>query len=341
MLADAAKYGLTMSSDAMSPGGSRFSRFIQAFAPEHFVTWFEGRRLRVRQIKAHEKVFDKMCEGVVTAYTKRAQRIASSSKRMQSPLSQASLDEMAGDLRMLNTLRLAFSTCPPSLVTPSSNADKEAPPSEGLTHPTDVSWLDTFEMFARRRNEDWRTQLFARALIEDDKDPGCISLKSLWELGMMEADDFGSLAVFCDCALYIDDGPMIFLEPEEQVKYEMDTEDGLRTVNLAYAISRLIETGLVHKSSVQFETSDPVRLDHYSGPSSLEHFPPQPDGIKRSAIQIDGFGVSNSALDICRLYQPKRNDASDANFTLFQKLLNEQAKEDPREFGEVRFSSPQ
>lgn len=335
-LADTAQYGLMTASDAMLPGGNRLSVFLQAYAPEQILNWFEGRRLRIRQIKAQEDIFENICAGIVSEYRNRAKEFMGSNSKLKDPMIRNAFAEMEGDLRILNTLRLALSHCKPQI----DNAVPELESNnrqERIEHQVDSSWFDTFEMFARRRNESWRTNMFARALVEDDGEPGCISLKSLWELGMMSADDFGSLAVFCDSALYIDDAPMIFLEPEAQARYEFDTDDGLRVVNLAYAIAGLIEAGLVHKSTVQFETTETVRLDHLTGPSFLSHTLPEHFAVKRSALQLDGFGVSNSALDLCRLYQSRRNEASDANMKLFQSLLSEQAKEDPDDIGEILF----
>ena len=193
-----------------------------------------------------------------------------------------------------------------------------------------------FESLARRTNERWRIELLARALAENDREPGSISLKSIWEIGMMEADDFGCLAAFCDCALHIDGKPVILLEPDEQARFKFELEDDRREIVLAHGVSALIDAGLVARASTQFDTSQPVELEHLSGPTWFSHKPlNSPEGAGRR-IQIDGFCVNDVALDICRLYKPRLNIASDASFKEFRERVKEAAKDDPA-LGRVSF----
>lgn len=336
LLAETAKYGLIAGSDAMSTGNSRLGRFIQAYAPEGTVHWFENRRLRLSQIKAQEQIFNDMCNSIVTEYKKRAQKLASSTKRLQNPVVQSTIAEMEGDLRLLDTIRLALSYCPKTkrLDAPiDANSEGECT----AEHTVDVSWWDTIESLARRRNEAWRTELLARAMVEYDREPGCIRLKSIWEIGMMESDDFGLLAAFCDSSLYIDKKAMVLLAPEEMAKFRFDADDSIREVNLAYAVSALMDTGLIVQSSVQFDTSQPVVLGYKSGPTTFIHQYAARTELDTTAIQIDGFGANDIAMDICRLYAPKQNVASDASFDIFKELMVEEAKNNPEKMGKVTF----
>jgi len=194
-----------------------------------------------------------------------------------------------------------------------------------------------FESLARRRNEPWRRELLAKALVEYDRVPGSMSLKAIWEIGMMESDDFGCLAAFCDSALHIDGKPVVLLEPDQQAKFRFEDADGVREVNLAHAISALIDAGLVAKAATQFSTMEPVCLDHLAGPTWFVHLHASESVGGSHDIQIDGFFVNDVALDICRLYDPKLNIASDANFEEFRSLMVGASKEQPNALGKVKF----
>lgn len=344
-LAVIARKGLLAVGDAMGTGGSRLTTLIRAFAPEQAVGWFQGRRLRVRQVKAQEQMFDQICVAVVDAYKKRAQRLAATPERLQHPLVRSSLDEMEGDIRLLATFRHALKLCQdqPMMLARSaeesaaggiskaagSSQDEMPSPDGPSPFQEDVSWWDTMEALARRRNEPWRVDLMAKAILENDREPGCISLKSIWEIGMMEADDFGCLAAFCDSALYIDGKAMVLIDPEMQAKFEFDDWDQVRSLNLAHAISRLVDAGLVVRSSIQFDISDRVELGYQDGPTYMSRSPQTGDEAVLE-IRMDGFGASDVAMDICRLYEPNHNLASKANLDAFKQLMKDASKDNPR-----------
>jgi hypothetical protein len=194
-----------------------------------------------------------------------------------------------------------------------------------------------FEDFARRPNEDWRIDLLARALAASEMEPGAIRLKALLEIGMLEADDFGMLALFCDCAVHIDGKPLVLLDPEEQNEFAPELGDG-RIGNLAYVIADLVDRRLLQKSLTQFETTELVRLDHQAGPHYLRHRSPGAADGQQSVIQISAYGPTDYALDICRLYDATLNEASDANYDCLRSTLEEAAKTDEL-LGSVAFRS--
>ena len=338
----ASSAGLAQLSNAMGKGPSRLAVLVQAFAPVSVVSWFQDHRLRVRQIKAQEQMFDEVCTAIVASTRKQMARLTASPQRLQNPLARRALDELQGDMRLLGTLRQAVSLCSESGLPGITSDDAACAPSEQLEDTaaedqTDVSWWDTFEALARRRNEGWRQGLLAKALVEYDRNPGGMALKAIWEIGMMASDDFGCLSAFCDSALHIDGKPVVLLEPEQQAKFRFEAEDKIREVNLAHAISALVDAGLVAQAATQFSTKEPVRLEHLGGPTWLIHQHADASADASHAVQINGFFVNDVALDICRLYEPKLNVASDASYKEFQAMLSSTAKERPQEMGKVRF----
>jgi hypothetical protein len=359
-LLKAAGSGLSGIADAVGKGPGRFALLVHAFAPTSVVSWFEGHRLRVRQVKAQETIFNEICAAVEATTKARATRYMKSPDRLKSPMVRAELNELQGDMRLLATIREAVRKCEDvplqvamngaaadpavthtasagrALAAPTKSKRRAHAFAEDSSSKEDASWWDVFEMLARRSNEEWRRDLLARALLENDRQAGAISLKSIWEIGMMEADDFGCLAAFCDSALHIDGKPAILLEPDEQARFKYEFEDDHREMVLAHGISALIDAGLVSKASTQFDTDEPVELQHLSGPTWFSHAPQDNAGSSRHRIQIEAYFVNDVGLDICRLYEPKLNIASDASFNEFRERLTHAAEDQP-ELGKVSF----
>jgi hypothetical protein len=334
---------LSSLADAMGSGPSRIGMMIQAFAPASAVSWFQGRRLRVRQVKAQEQMFDEVCEAVLKSGVKQLERLSKSGDGFEDAPTRLALEAIQSDMRVLSTFRDAVRICDDkpllsdSGAQPSNAAHAHEAEKESLKHREDAAWWDMFESLARRRNEPWRQELLAKALVEYDRIPGSICLKAIWEIGMMENDDFGCLAAFCDSALHIDGKPVVLIEPDRQAKFRFEDADAVREINLAHAVSALIDAGLVAQAATQFNTNEPVRLEHLNGPTWFIHQHADQAADASHEIQINGFFVNDIALDICRLYEPTLNIASNANFEEFQTLMTEAAKEQPEVLGKVKF----
>lgn len=314
--------------DLVNEKPGKLLKLLYAFGPEGAVRWVSNGRLRLTQIKLHEEIFNQCCKAVLDNYVKLSKKCASSSKGVQTLALSSLLEQAEGDIRLLAMVSRSAEFIP----------DEPAPSCEQeQSEESDVSWWSMFEDFARRPNEDWRVNLLARALAENEMQPGAIRLKALWEIGMLEADDFGALALFCDCAVHVDGKPLVLLDPEEQNEFKIEQDDG-RVGNLAYVVADLVDRGLLQKSLTQFETTEIVRLDHKGGPHYLDHRPTGAKEGQQSMIQITAYGPTDYTLDICRLYDVNLNDSSDANYESLRNSLEEGAKTDER-LGSVKFRS--
>lgn len=321
-------------SGTLNPQMSGLGRILVAYGPSKLSNWIMGGRLRLTQLKKQEEAFTIVCNGLLDHYKKLVGK--STQQRSNSPAKSAflnlSIEQFQRDIQLLSTISRALAMIPDSI--DSQNEDKE----HSIPSDDEILWWDNFESMARRRNEPWRTDLLARALVEIDKDPGAISLKALWEIGMLEYNDFRMLAVFCDSALLVDGKPLVLLDPEDQVKYDFEIEDGTIRVNLAYIISDLIDSRLIQKTETQFDTSEPVELKHASGSHLLIHNPPNSKPCDNSAIQIAAYGPTDYGLDICRLYSPSSNPAADASFEVLKSTLEAGAQEDA-DLGHIFFEA--
>lgn len=314
--------------DLVNEKPGKLLKLLYAFGPKGVAQYVVNGRLRLTQLKMQEELFNQCCKAVLDNYAKLAKKYASSAKGAQTLALSYLLEQAEGDVRLLATVRRSFGFIP-----------DEAPPSseQDQAEESDLSWWSMFEDFARRPNEDWRIELLARALAENEKQPGAIRLKALWEIGMLEADDFGALALFCDCALHVDGKPLILLDPEEQNEFKIEQDDG-RIGNLAYVVADLVDRRLLQKSLTQFETTETVRLDHKSGPHYLRNKLPGAAEGQQSMLQIPAYGPTDYTLDICRLYDVNLNEASDANYECLRHTLEEEAKTNET-LGSIEFRS--
>lgn len=325
--AKSAGVAFNLAADLVNEKPGKLLKLLYAFGPKKAVHWVANGRLRLTQVKMQEELFSQCCQAVLENYAKLSKEFADSAEGARNLALSSVLEQAEGDIRLLATVKRSFAYIPDE--TASFHEQDRADES-------DLSWWSMFEDFARRPNEDWRIDLLARALAASEMEPGAIRLKALWEIGMLEADDFGALALFCNCAVHIDGKPLILLSPEEQNEFAPDLGDG-RVGNLAYVVADLVDRRLIQKSITQFETTEPVHLDHQSGPHYLRHRPTDAEEGQQSMIQISAYGPTDYTLDICRLYDVNLNEVSDANYESLQRTLEDGAKSDEL-LGSVEFT---
>ncbi|MFA6498519.1 MAG: hypothetical protein WC256_00040 [Desulfurivibrionaceae bacterium] len=326
--AKSAEAALSFAADLVNDKPGKLLKLLYAFGPQGAVHWVVNGRLRLAQLKMQEELFNQCCKAVLDNYAKLSNEYANSTQGAPNLALSTLLEQAEGEVRLLATVKRSLAYLP---------EDAASGSEHGRAKERDLSWWSTFEDFAKRPNEDWRIDLLAKSLAANETEPGAVRLKALWEIGMLEADDFGMLAFFCDCAVHIDGKPLVILDPEEQNEFAVKQDDG-RTGNLAHIVADLVDRRLLQKSLTQFETTEPVRLDHLSGPHYLHHKPPGIEAGQQSMIQIAAYGPTDYALDLCRLYRAKFNVASDANFESFQRSLEAGARDDEA-VGVVEFRS--
>lgn len=311
----------------------KFLKLLYAFGPPKLIGYVSNGRLRLSQLKMQEALFDQCCKAVLESYAKLTKEMASCEDATRKIGFLSMLEQMEGDIRLMATVRRSLANMPAASL--QERLLEKNGPENISNEQTDRSWWSVFEDFARRPNEDWRTGLLAKALEANSSESGAISLRALWEIGMLEEEDFNALAIFCDSSLHVDGKPIILLDPDEQNNFVFDLGNGMEG-NLAYCVSALVDRGLLQKALTQFDTTEPVRLEHLSGPHCLRHTPPGSEDYRNSAIQIAAYGPTDYALDICRLYSANFNEASDENYENLKSTL-EAAAESEDSIGVVIF----
>ncbi|MFT7009171.1 MAG: hypothetical protein ACJAXJ_003719 [Colwellia sp.] len=308
----ATEYAISTLDGALDGKPTGLSRLLLAYAPKLVNEFLRGGRVKLTNLRHQESLLDEIFKSLQEAKIK---LIKSATQDGFEPLLRIQVEQLEKEYRIISTVKLAL---------PFIEENRVNEPHLDENNESESLWWDMFEELASRRNEPWRVGLFARSLALNDQFSGAISLKALWEVAMMEAPDFGALSIFCDSSLYIDGKPVVLMEPDEQYMYEPDLNE-FQSGNLSSCINGLIDKGLIQKVATQFISTDPVELMHNSGLSYLIHkLEPEQKGMD-TAIRIEGYAPTDHCLDICQLYTPNLNVASERNLEIFKDQLIENA----------------
>ena len=69
--------------------------------------------------------------------------------------------------------------------------------------PISPHWMDKFNEFASANNEPWRSDLLAKALALEAKDPSCVGPRALWFIGTIDEYIFHAYATLIDLSSFV------------------------------------------------------------------------------------------------------------------------------------------
>jgi len=122
-------------------------------------------------------------------------------------------------------------------------------------------WIDSFNAFARRRNEIWRAELLARALAKEAESPGSVSPRALWAIGNLDEKSFERFSEFLDLCVWPLGGASAFI-PDTSVQADSRiTKSGTPAGVLVFLLGDL---GLLAAGSCfkPFRTDTPYVFHH-------------------------------------------------------------------------------
>ena len=73
------------------------------------------------------------------------------------------------------------------------------------TEPISSSWIDRFNEFAERQNEDWRQDLLSRALANEAQNSGSVGTRALWFIGTIDDTIFHAFASLINISITFGD----------------------------------------------------------------------------------------------------------------------------------------
>jgi len=125
----------------------------------------------------------------------------------------------------------------------------ESPPEKTPEKPKQVEdhWIDRFNELARKRNEEWRSELLARALAEEAANPGSVSPRALWLIGSMERQLFRALSHLLDLCVwsYPKDSPFLPHSSIQAFERKVDGTDEDTGLTVGHLLFRLGDIGVI------------------------------------------------------------------------------------------------
>lgn len=283
---------------------SGVGRVLLAYAPKKIRSYILNGRMRLHDLKVHEEILKDIALVIVK---KRRELLDSGS--LEDPIERVRIQQLEKEYQLIRTYDTALAFIGEEYNQLEPNEDEEL-------------WWNVFEELASRRNEEWRHELFAKSIAINESHPTTISLRTLWEIGLMESKDFTCLSTVLNSSLYIDGLPLIFMDQLEQYANVYAVNEYI-DANLAYCVSHLKQAGLLIHCSTDLSTDEPLELNHLSGNDFLEHTLKNREQGAESAIRVEALTPTNIGLEVARLYDPKFTQASDENFNIFKDLISD------------------
>lgn len=180
------------------------------------------------------------------------------------------------------------------------------------------NWMDAFRLFAERQNEEWRMRLLSEALAREITAERSVALKTVWQIGMMDADMFDALATFFSVCFTID-GLAVFHPSKKQLE---DGDAPVLTpfgheVSLGGVMAELQEEGLLTDVPARFAPENPsLGFQFVYGTEVFRVLPARP------YFKTDGlYYPTETAMQIFKLYSADCNEFGRAAFLEYVRLL--------------------
>lgn len=201
------------------------------------------------------------------------------------------------DLRQLGVYQKAINHVPESAVPPPKSLATES------LDPTDDfrAWLDTFNDYARKQNEPWRTELLSRALALESANPGTLGQRALWFIGTIDDKSFHAFAALLDIAPCIGDSYVIpnYAPFSEKPIPTCALGQNVRLGNILFLLGDLGLIGDVLTTQKIFAEKSLIIATY--GPHRAV-------GTTKQELRLGGVILTSLGETIARLYEPKLND---------------------------------
>lgn len=293
--------------NALSPVGVLLAPFI----PNSVLSHYRDGKMTLAMLKNNEAIFDDLLAELNKRMKEESLKIIQQDNPFDAIQIQNQIDLTERYTRYISILRKSLKYIE------LTDSDKK---EESSTSNTSPSWFDMFRDIAMRMNEEWRENLLARCVAIEDNFPGSISLKTLWNIGLLETQIFHSFALFLDSSIDLDGYPVILLNRDD-LTLRVESSDGCYHGILIYLISGLIDNGLIQYGEFELPSDEPIQVVGKECSSLLENLE-QKEG-RTTLIRLEGYSCTDLGLDLYRLYDPVYNKISSLNFQALADMLEE------------------
>lgn len=291
----------------LSPIGS----LIVPFIPNDLLEHYNNGKMTMALLRNNEAIFDSLLIELNKRMKEEGSKITKQDNPFDAIQQQEQIDLAGRYTRYIHTLKNSL-----KYVDESKNSNKEEP----LASKTSPSWYDMFRDIAMRMKEDWREDLLARCIALEDSSSGSVSLKTLWNIGLLETQMFHAFALFLDSSIDLDGYPVIVLGRDD-LTINVESTDGSYHGILIYLISGLIDNGIIQHGEFELPSEEPIEVTGYECSAIITNHEQQ-EG-KTTLIRLEGYNCTDLGLDLYRLYDPEYNDISSLNFKALTDMLEE------------------
>jgi hypothetical protein len=109
-------------------------------------------------------------------------------------------------------------------------------------------WIDSFNDLARRRNEEWRENLLARALSHESSSPGTVSPRALWAIGNLEKEAFEAFSELLNVCVWPLGNSKAFIPNKPRDPYVRTTARGKKIGVICFILG---DSGFLADGSAQ------------------------------------------------------------------------------------------
>lgn len=282
---------------------------ILPFIPNGILAHFNEGKMTMASLKNNEAMFDKLLIELDKRMEEESKKIIKQEDPFNAIQIQEQINLVKKYTRYINILKTSL-----------KYIDVEDAVINDNDEDTSPSWFDMFRDIATRMNEDWREDLLARCAALEDVSPGSISLRTLWNIGLLETQMFHAFALFLDSSIDLDGYPVIALEQDDLTLNIESTEGKFHGV-LIHIISGLMDWGLVQHGDFVLPSDEPIEMTTKDKQAELINLRQKPGST--TLMRFSGYHCTDLGLDLYRLYDPRYNHISSLSFQALLDILND------------------
>ncbi len=292
------------------------------FLPKSMTKEYTSKYIDWTFLQKNREMFDKMLDELQTQFMSELQSISDNSNLLSEINTQKNLEVIEHYQNYVSVLKQAVLTTESNFLDNNTFGRAENHDDDSIfNEETSSLWYDLFQRTAMRRNEKWRNELLAKCVVLENQIPNSISIKTLWDIGMLDTITFNAFAMFLDSCIVVDGYPVMLLD-ESQLHVQVHDESKTFQGVLGEFINLLIDEGLIQRRSELFRYTKPLEVESCEETKLLIHGLYQDDGMIYR-LELEGFMCTRFGQDIKRLYDVKFNFLSVENLKELEYMLQD------------------
>lgn len=288
---------------------SPIASLLFPLVPNKLLEHYQDGKMKLATLKNSQNIFNDLLENLRVQLKKNNENMLKDTDPFRQIVYQEQINQVYKYSRYVSTIKRSL-----QYITDGESID----PSND--HNTPSPWYNMFQDVAMRMNEDWREDLLARCVAIEDRMPGSISLKTLWNIGMLESQTFYAFALFLDSSIDLDGYPSILLNRDD-LSVKVNSIDDSYSGVLIILISALIDHGLIQYGEFEISTVKPINVTCEQGSGKITNHK-QAKGIE-TYIRLEGYHCTDLGLDLYRLYDPIYNSISKLNYKALKDIIDD------------------